>query len=415
MKQWKRCLGALLALVMLACVCPVGVSAATAGFENNHCLVFATEPGATSGHVTYYKDGYAQSKDAMTWVDGGVHGKALSLDGASEYLEIGFSQLRMAEMTFTTWINFRGSVDPANPAGAYWQRVFTIAASDNKCFFTASPHAVEPSYGAPDGGTLDGVFLEYYRGYTAGEGQEYAMRAFTGARAGQSDFGLPQNEWHHMAVVSDGTNVRLYIDGNLIVEELFVMTIVQMYANRMMIGEGVWDDPKLNALLDDTLLFDTALGAEQIAAVMQTGDPVSIVNSASITTTSTNYIPTTQTEAVASPNVTEVPEDKPYAPFGLPVWGFGVVMGLLAVIVVLGVICNLYVSNRRRLYGEETTAPAKEPVKDVTGEEEPPRMSIKEAAKKKRQEELDRFLAEEAAEQAKANEEQGEGSEHDET
>lgn len=397
MKRMKRLASAVLALALLLGICPLSVAAATPGFESNHCLVFATEPGATSSLVTYYKDGSRQSTDAMTWVDGGVHGKALSMDG-NAYLQIGFSQLRMAEMTFTTWINFRGSLDPANPAGAYWQRVFTIAASDNKCFFTASPHAVEPSYGAADGGTLDGVFMEYYRGYDYSEGQEYAMRAFTGARTGQSDFGLPQNEWHHMAVVSDGTNVRMYIDGNLIMEELFVMTIVQMYADRMMIGEGIWDDPKLNALLDDTLLFDTALTAEQIAAVMQTGDPVAIVNSASVTTTATNYLPTTQTEAVASPNVTEVPEDKPFAPFGLPVWGFGVVMGLLAVIVILAVACNMYEARRRRLYGKEepVVEPKKTKKKDVDGE---PTMSIKEAAMKKRQEDLDRFLAEEAAEQ----------------
>ena len=396
MKRMKRLAAALLALTLLLGVCPLGVSAATAGFEENHCLVFATEPGATSPHVTYYKDGARQSTDNMTWVDGGVHGQALSMDG-NAYLQIGFSQLRMAEMTFSTWINFRGALDPATPAGAYWQRLFTIAASDNKCFFTVSPHAVEPSYTSADGGTLDGVFMEYYRGYDYSDGQEYAMRSFTGAKMGQSDFGLPQNEWHHMAVVSDGTNVRLYVDGTLILEELFVMTIVQMYADRMMIGEGVWDDPKLNALVDDMLLFDTALNAEQIAAVMQTGDPAAIVNSAAMTTTATNYMPTTQAEAIASPNVTEVPEDKPFAPFGLPVWGFGVVMALLAAVIILAVACNMYEARRRRLYGAQASDAADNAPKAKKADKEP-KMSIKEAALKKRQEDLDRFLAEEAEE-----------------
>lgn len=406
MNRLKRCLGvAMAALMVIVCMCPMGASAATAGFEDNNCLKFATEPGETSPYVTFYKDGHSQSTDAMTWVDGGVHGKALSLDGVSEYLEIGFSQLRMAEMTFSTWINFRGSVDPANPAGAYWQRLFTIHASDNKCFFTATPHAVEPGYYAADGGQLDGVYMEYYRGYTADEGQEYAMRAFTGARNGQSDFGLPQNEWHHIAVVVDGTNVKMYVDGNLILEELFVMTIVQMYASGMMIGEGVWDDPKLNALLDDTLLFDKALTAEQVAAVMQTGDPVVIQNPAVVTTTSTFYQPTKATEATASPNVTDVPEDKPFAPFGLPVWGFGVVMALFALVIILTVISNMYESNRRKVYGnEEPPVEVKKAVKPKSKDDDEPTMSIKEAAKKKRQEELDRFLAEEAAE-AEANKE----------
>ncbi len=398
--RWMATAAVIGVLAVVMSLCPLSAMAATAGFEENNCLKFATEPGETSDYVSFYKDGYRQSTSAMTWVDEGVRGKALSLDGQTEYMQIGSGQLRMTKMTFATWINYRGSTDPANPAGNYWQRLFTIHSSDNKCYFTASPHAMEPSYVDESGGQLDGVVMEYYRGYTYDGGQESLMRAFTGARNGQSHFGLPQNEWHHMAVVVDDMTVTMYIDGNVVLEEVFIMPIVQMYASTMKVGGGIWNDPTLNALIDDTMMFDTALTAEQIVAVMQTGDPAAIHDAAAVTTPTTFYHPTLATEATALPSPTDVPEDKPFAPFGLPVWGFGVVMALFALAVILTVILNLYESNRRRMYAPETAA---EPVakaarpKDVTDEEETPKMSIKQAALKKRQEELDRFLAEEEA------------------
>jgi len=397
-KRWIACVAMLSLLTALLSLCPLSAAAATEGFEENNCLKFATEPGETSGHVSFYKDGYRQSTDAMTWVDGGIHGKALSLNGQGEYMQIGFSQLRMPKMTFATWINFRGSVDPANPAGAFWQRLLTIHSNDNQCYFTVSPHAVEPSYVAQDGGQLDGVVMEYYRGYTHDEGQEALLRSFTGSRNGQSNFGLPQNEWHHMAVVVGDMTVSLYIDGNVVLEEVFIMPIVQMYASYMKVGHGVWGEGTLNALLDDTMMFDVALSAEQIAAVMQTGNPASIHDAAAVTTPTSFYHPTKPTEVTAMPSPTEVPEDKPFAPFGLPVWGFGVVMALLAVVVILTVILNLYESNRRKMYApdEPEPEPEKHP-KDVSAEGDPePKLSIKQAALKKRQEDLDRFLAEEA-------------------
>ncbi len=407
-KRWLSFAAMVTVLAMMMSLCPLSAMAATQGFEENNCLKFATKPGETSGHVSFYKDGYRQSADAMTWVEDPTRGTVLSLDGQTEYMQIGFSQLRMPKMTFATWINYRGSLDPANPAGGYWQRLLTIHSNDNQCYFTVSPHAMEPSYVAEDGGPLDGVVMEYYRGYTADEGQEALMRSFTGARTGESHFGLPQNEWHHMAVVVGDMTVTLYIDGNVVLEEVFIMPIVQMYASYMKVGSGIWDDPNLNALLDDTLMFDVALSAEQIAAVMQTGDPASIHDAAAVTTPTSFYHPTTVTEVTAMPSPTEVPEDKPFAPFGLPVWGFGVVMALLAVVVILTVILNMYESNRRRMYAPEVPEEApvdKKRTKDITEEnvdaDDEPKLSIKQAALKKRQEERERFLAEEQAEKEK--------------
>ncbi len=388
MKQIKRWAVVLVAMALLSAM-PM-TALATEGFETENCLLIATEPNATSEYVTYFKNGEEKPLDTMKWVDGGVHGKALSLNGKDEYLQLGYNQLRMAQMTFSTWINFRGSVDASKPAAALWQRLFTIHAGES-CYFTVSPHAQDTTLTNTDG-QLDGVYMEYYRG---DEEENYSMKSFTGAIAGKSDFGLPQNEWHHMAVVVDNISVKLYVDGNLILEELFLMPIVQMSADVMIIGGGMWGDPLLNALLDDMMIFDKALTAQEIAALMQTGDLAALKNPAAATKPDSHYEPTTVITTTASTVPTEQPADKPYAPFGLPVWGFGVCVGVLALLILLTVVVNVYELQRRK-------------PQNVTVEDDP-ELSIKEFAEQKREEERERFLtqAELEQEQKAANEEGG--------
>lgn len=355
MNIWKRVLTLLLAALLLTV--PMTASALE-GFESDNCLIVAAEPTLTSEFVHYFKNGEEQSLDTMKWVDDGVHGKALSLNGKDEYLQIGYDQLRMAQMTFSTWINFRGSADEAKPAASLWQRLFTIHSGED-CYFTVSPHAQDTTLTNEDG-QLDGVYMEYFRG---NEEENYSMKAFTGAVAERSHFGLPQNEWHHVAVVVDSMSVKLYVDGNLIMEELFLMPIVQMSADVMLIGGGMWGDPLLNALLDDTLLFDKALTAQEIAALMQTGDLASLKNPAAATTAASCYEPTTVVTTTVSTTPTEQPADKPYAPFGLPVWGFGVCVGMLALLILLTVVVNVYEAQRLKPH---TVADEDEPAPEVS-------------------------------------------------
>lgn len=389
MRRWKWT-ALVLAVMMLMTAMPFSATALE-GFENENCLIIATEPGATSELVEYRAVGVEEPKPhtAMKWVDGGVHGKALSLDGKTDYLQIGYEQLRMAQMTFSTWINFRGSVDASKEAGAYWQRLFTIESGES-CYFTVSPHAQDPKL-TNDDGHLDGLYMEYFRG---DEEEQYSLKSFTGAVADRSHFGLPQNEWHHLAVVVDNISVKMYVDGNLIAEELFLMPIVQMSADSMLIGGGLWGNPLLNALVDEMMLFDKALSAQEIAALMQTGDVASLKNPAAATKSDNAYIPTTVTTTTVATVPTEQPPDKPYAPFGLPIWGFGVCVGVLAVFVLLTVIVNIYEAQFRKgaSSGEEDTEPE---------------LSVKEFAEQQREEARERFLTEEEREKEMHKQEEG--------
>ncbi len=386
MNRWikaaRRVLGAVCAAELLlaaACAGQMTASAAYGYDDDTHCLRMITEPDAVSDVVSFHRADGQVSADQMTWVDDGVHGKALSLDGTGDYLWIGYDQLRISQMTFATWINFRGSIDPANPAGAYWQRLFTVSYGESR-YFTVSPHALDTEKTKEDG-QLDGVYMSFYRGDDEAGGEAFSMEAFTGARPGRSSLGLPQNEWHHVAVVADSQTAKLYIDGNLILDEILMISPIQMNANQMLVGGGLWGDPMLNASLDDTMLFDIALTPEQIASLMQTGDPANMTGA----TTSTAYLPAAPVTTVPTTGTTE-PVDKPATPLGLPMWGFRVVLALLALMVILTVAVNIYEAYWRRHHRQE---------KEGGGSEEEPQISIKEAARRKRQEEKARFDAEE--------------------
>ncbi len=336
-----------IAFMMLLCMVPVTASAANEGFENNNCLIIATEPGETSEHVSYYKHSSKNTVNALKWEEDEERGNVLSLNGKNEYLRIGKNQLRMSQMTFTTWINFKGSSTPEKPKGAYWQRLFTIQ-SDKSCYFTVSPHALDTNVTNANG-HLDGVYMEYFR---EDEDNNYSMKSFIGAPSNKSHFGLPQNEWHHMAVVVDTKSVKMYVDGKLMLEEVLLLNIVQMYPEAMLIGGGLWGDPLLHALLDDTMLFDKALTEREVAALMQTGDLSSLNDPASATTQASTYEPTKGSGVVTTTTVpTEQPEDKPFAPFGLPLWGFIICLVLFLLVAAAVISVNVYEIQFRKKYG----------------------------------------------------------------
>ncbi len=346
MKRFRQSVAAVCTAVMLVLMLPLSASATT-GYPE-HYLTVVTEPEYTSEYVKYFKNGEETPLEQLPWVDGGLKGgKALDLNGKNTYLQIGEEQLRTSQFTFATWLKFRGSADPENPSAAYNQRLFTIG-DETDCYFTVSPHAVHDAI-TDEKGSLNGVFMEYVRLANTEDASNVQVRLFDGCEKGVSHFGLPQNEWHHMAVVFESMAVKLYIDGNLIFKEDILIPVAQMSALYMNIGSGLWNDPTLNALIDDMILFDTLLTQEQVAALMQSGLPKESLNApATLTTTGTVYMPTTTTVVTTTTAPVSTDAERPEAPFGLPLWGFGVCVGLVGVIVILTVIVNSYEIRRRR-------------------------------------------------------------------
>ena len=102
MKKRSRIAARLLTvpLLLLLLFSGLPVSAAREGYVNNK-LNIVTEPGESSDYVSFYKDGKKAAPGDMTWTDNGRHGKALVLDGVSEYLQIPETQMKLAAFSFT--------------------------------------------------------------------------------------------------------------------------------------------------------------------------------------------------------------------------------------------------------------------------------------------------------------------------
>ncbi len=338
----QRCIpkglaGALAVALCAACfVLPASALVPDAFLENGK-MVIVGEPGETAEQVLFYRNGEETPLAQMTWVDDGVHGKALKLDGQSDYLEVGYDELQIPRLTFTTWINWQGSTS-GGETGEYWQRLLTMSRHEER-YLTVSLHGWDTE---PDdsGARVDGLYMEFLR-------DETRVRAFNPVTEAGQTYALPQNEWHHMALVMDGSALKLYVDGTLWFSEDLWLGVADMQARRFQIGTGLWEDPLLHALLDDTALYNDALTEDQIRGLALGAASLDDETPAS----DAPYLPTEPAGDIALPTrPAEEEKVTPYALsyFDLPVWGWYVIAGVLAVCAVACVVVNVYEWRRRR-------------------------------------------------------------------
>ncbi len=332
---WKIGTGFLAALCAVCLALPVSALVPDV-FLDDGKMTLITEPGESEEPLLFYRNGEETPLDEMTWVDGGVHGQALRLDGQSEYLEVGYDELQIPQLTFVTWINWQGSVG-GGETGEYWQRLLTMSRSEER-YLTVSVHGWDAESGE-SGARVDGIYMEFVRDDTQ-------VRAYNPVTEGGQTYALPQNEWHHVALVMDGQALKLYIDGSLWFSEDLWLGVADMQARQLQIGTGLWEDPLLNALLDDTALYNDALTEEQIRKLA--------LGAASIDeempATQAPYLPTERTDDLALPTRQADETVTPYASsyLGLPVWGWYVLAGVLAVCAVAAVVVNVCEWRRRQ-------------------------------------------------------------------
>ena len=75
---------------------------------------------------------------------------------------------------------------------------------------------------------------------------------------------VPAGEWHHLALVSEGRQGRLYVNGTLGGERVFPAAP----AERLALSVGSWaNGANYSGAVDEVVLFDRALGAAEIAAL----------------------------------------------------------------------------------------------------------------------------------------------------
>lgn len=326
-KRSARRLTAVLAaavMLTLATVSPSLWAHAAAGYYYGKITVVDEPDTFSTENVTYYVGDEAASASSIEWVDGGHSGKAIRLSGNGEYLRLGYTAARPRAFTFSGWINWQGAAGEQAVVG---QRLFTIY-RDSTHYLTLSPYMQDAGMTA-GGGSLDGIYLGYRYGSTA-------VDMFNPA-SGNLTYALPCNEWHHLAVVSDGRTIKLYIDGVRWFEEQVLTTMAELSGSFLKIGAGEWGDPTLNALLDDVTLYNSAFSESRIAELAGgTQEPAYIPTRPNPTDPAPTTAPTADNTTATTTPVTQSPTI-----FGVPLWGIYIILGVIAVYVVLVVVLNV--------------------------------------------------------------------------
>lgn len=321
----QRCVVVLMTLFILMTACAPLQTQAAAGYYYGKITVVDEPETLSTENVSYYRGDEEVSLDSMEWVDGGHSGKALRLSGDGSYLRLGYTAARPREFTFSGWINWQGAADGQSAAG---QRLFTIYRDDNH-YLTVSPYMQDPTLMA-DGGSLNGVYLGYRY---ANKRVDMFNPAF-----GTVTYALPCNEWHHVAVVSDGRTIKLYIDGVRWLEQQVLTTMAELSGSFIKIGAGEWGDATLNALLDDVTLYNSAFSESRIASLVHGDEAPSTtvyLPTQPSTAPSTTQAPLTTAPSEPVSSVTQSP-----TLWGVPLWGIYIILGVVGVYVVLVIVVN---------------------------------------------------------------------------
>lgn len=318
-------------------------AAALEGYTNGRLSVVSEPDAEPSPYVAYYSDGGEKALSDLTWTDEGHSGKAVVLDGKSQYLQVGDTpQLSSPQLSFATWMYWKGAAEGADPASAYSQRLFTMTRKNGASWVSLAPHARDDSSPDPDGKILDGVYLDFFK--TGGDGLK--IQLFNPAVPGSESYGLTMNEWHHVALVFTSEELLVYIDGRIWFQQDLLMGANELLASRFVIGNGsLWEGGMFNGLIDDAALYDFALSADQVRMLAGGVDPLS--EGAEVPPQTEPYLPTAPSFTGTTTAATSVNYGTKTL-FGLPYWGVYAMGGLAALFIVLTVALNVYESARRK-------------------------------------------------------------------
>ncbi len=361
MKQRHPWIGRGLALaVALFLLCAGLPAAALEGYSGGR-LSIVSEPGEASPYLHYYIGGEEKTAADAVWSDGGHTGKAISLSGAGDTLELEYNQLQMHTMTFSGWYCWKESADGSDEE-LYRQRLFTLAHSD-KLWLSVMPRARDEAKADENGCILDGVYLSFYQG-TGGE--ETRIEKWNPARKEKENYGLPVGEWHHIALTMDGQTIKLYIDGRLWFEEMLILGVEEMRNNMFTIGGGLWEDePTFYGLVDDMAIYDFSMTADQIAMLYAGVDPLS--EGATLPAETKPSLPTEPTATTPATDPADPEEEGDGTLFGLPAWTATLIGVLLAAFIGLSILLSIYQPPKPP--APRNQAPRREKAKDKTDED----------------------------------------------
>lgn len=326
-KRVWLCVGVWLCCLVLAMSSVLSVSAAMPLGYTKNSLSVVTQEGKTSKYVDYMKGGKELPHSDMPWESDNRRGQVLSLSGEGEYLRVTSEPLPLIKSSFTAWINWEDNgTEPI---------LFSMTSNVTKDTLTVSLHHKD--------GHVDGIYFRFW--HVDGS---LDVEWFNPIAEGLS-YAIPTGEWHHIAFTADGQRFCLYIDGKLWFEQMVILSLVEMRANRLFVGAaGDTEGPTLKGKLADVRLFDKALDADGVNTVMAGGNPFDSKATTTTTQTEALYYPTApQTTAIptAPTQVGDFGEpDTPAEWGGIPIWAWVLCGG----IVLMSGIISSVVSRRRK-------------------------------------------------------------------
>ncbi|MEK7951432.1 LamG-like jellyroll fold domain-containing protein [Luteolibacter soli] len=178
--------------------------------------------------------------NAPAWQAGKLSNSLSFTGSSSQYLTLPTGTISgLTNATFMTWVRLNG-------APTTWQRIFDFGT-----------------------GTTNYMFLSTQYG-TGGSSNKLRFAIRTPSVAEQiinSNIVTPLGEWAHVAVVLSGTTGRLYLNGAQVGENT-TMTLSPVSlgtTTQNYLGKSQWNDPYLNAALDDFRIYSRAMTTEEIA------------------------------------------------------------------------------------------------------------------------------------------------------
>jgi len=78
--------------------------------------------------------------------------------------------------------------------------------------------------------------------------------------------GLADGNWHYVVATDDGSNVNLYVDGQLRATTTTFGGAASITGTTVSIGQAVAGGSYFNGILDEVAVYGTALGADRVAA-----------------------------------------------------------------------------------------------------------------------------------------------------
>lgn len=168
-------------------------------------------------------------------VGGGQVGNAYIFDGSGDYVAIPDDpSLGVENVTVSAWVN---------PAGAN-NREYVFDGRDHNYYVKELDNTERIEFGVFGGGSLRRVV---------------------------SPAPLAPGAWHHLAGTYDGENVRLYVDGALVVASAFSPAPIDVSPGEARIGDYVGGGYGYDGMIDEVRVYDGALSAAEIASLAGQG------------------------------------------------------------------------------------------------------------------------------------------------